>query len=393
VPADPTRAQANQLDGFIVLGMRDRALNATLGTLRASELTAAGLVSAISVPLVIFAVRRWTRPLRLLMDATRRLAAGESPQPVVAAVKDDVGLLTEAFNEMAIKLSAAQAELRAANADLENKVVARTSELELAKRELESEIRDKNEFLRAVSHDLGAPLRNIGGMATMLLVKYKGVLADDALNKLERINVNVKAQTDLINDLLELSRIKTRPGKRSEIDLHAMVQELVESFAFDLDKNQIELKVDGRLPVIVADRNRVRQVFQNLLDNAIKYMLDAPTRKISVSFLNEGPHYHFRVADTGRGIAADDLPNLFQIYRRALHSGSHQVQGRGVGLASVKTIVETYGGRIWVESELGKGSTFHFTLEKAKVTGQAVDPPNAMESGVWAAVGSSGPRR
>jgi signal transduction histidine kinase len=352
-------------DGFVVNGQREWHAAAMVAQLEAAELFAAGALCLVALPIVVLAVRRWTRPLRDLLAATRRLAEGGAPAPIAAGSRDELGQLAAGFNDMAGKLSAARGELQRANADLESKVRARTGELERAKRDLEQEITEKNEFLRAVSHDLGAPLRNIGGMAAMLLMKYRATLADDACNKLERIHANVKAQTDLINDLMEISRIRTKPGKRQRVDLHALVQELVESMAYDLDRERITLEVRGRLPVVVAERTRIRQVFQNLIDNAVKYMLDASERRIIVSSREDGEGWRFSVADTGRGIAADDLPRVFQLYRRATHSGSHHVPGRGVGLASVRAVVETYGGRIWVESKLGAGSTFHFTMPRA----------------------------
>lgn len=368
------------LCGFVIVGLRDRHIAGMVAQLEAAELGVAGVLCVLALPIVAWAVRRWTRPLRELVAATQRLGEGQTPGVVKVRSQDELGQLAQSFNDMAGKLGVARADLVRANADLESKVLQRTAELERAKRDLEHEITEKNEFLRAVSHDLGAPLRNIGGMATMLLMKYRDTLAQDACNKLERIHANVKAQTDLINDLLEISRIRSKPGRRQEVDLHALVQELVESFAYDLDDHRIALELRGRLPVVMVERTRIRQVFQNLIDNAIKYMLDATERRIIVSSRVDGGDWRFSVTDTGRGIAETDLPQIFQLYRRATHSGSHHVAGRGVGLASVRAVVETCGGRIWVESRLGAGSTFHFTLPREKPQQAAV--MNGADSGL-----------
>src|SRR5690606_18003881 len=148
----------------------------------------------------------------------------------------------------------------------EQKVANRTAELQRLNRKLESEIHDKNEFLRAVSHDLGAPLRNINGIASVLLMKHREQFNDDALPKLQRISANAKVQADLINDLLELSRIRSRPGKREQVDLAELMAQLRDSLAFDLEKARIELAVASSLPVVTAERNRMRQILQNLLD-------------------------------------------------------------------------------------------------------------------------------
>ncbi|MEX2212916.1 MAG: HAMP domain-containing sensor histidine kinase [Phycisphaeraceae bacterium] len=355
------------LEGFVLLGLRETSLPDALSRLRWTQFLAAGVVCALSLPLVLLAVRRWTAPLKALMLATVRLGQGEDPPPVPVTSHDELGQLGHAFNDMASKLSVAHRDLRAANEDLERKVVARTAQLNDANDRLEAEIREKNEFLRAVSHDLGAPLRNIDGMAGMLLAKYKSQLADDALSKLERISANAKVQIDLLNDLMELSRIRTRPGKREEVDLHRLVDEVRTNLCFDLEANRITMEIQGTLPTIHAERNRMRQVFQNLLDNAVKYMLDAKDRLITVGFTCDERAVKFFVRDTGRGISKEDQPHVFDVFRRAQHSGSHHVAGRGVGLASVKAIVECYGGRIWLESELGKGTTIHFTLDAKQV--------------------------
>ena len=363
-----------QLEGFVLLGLRDPSLPDAMARLRWLQFLAAALVCALSLPLVLLAVRKWTSPLKELMLATVRLGQGENPPPVPVTTRDEIGQLGAAFNDMAARLSAAHNDLRAANEDLERKVEARTSQLNEANDRLESEIREKNEFLRAVSHDLGAPLRNIDGMAGLLLSKYKAQLADDALNKLERISANAKVQIDLLNDLLELSRIRTRQGKRERVDLQVLAEEVRTNLCYDLEAHRIALEIHGPLPTVLAERNRMRQIFQNLLDNAVKYMLDAKERRIIVGYERWEGRAHFFVNDTGRGIAKQDQPHVFDVFRRAQHSGSHHVAGRGVGLASVKAIIECYGGRIWLESELGKGTTFHFTFDAQQVGLEGENP-------------------
>ena len=358
---------ARQLQGFVLLGLRERGLPESLGQLQLTQFVAAGVVCLFSLPFILLAVRRWTAPLKALLVATVKLGEGEAPQPVPVDTRDELGVLAGAFNAMTRNLSAAHRQLRSANEELERKVLARTAELERVNGRLEAEIREKNEFFRAVSHDLGAPLRNIDGMAAMLLSKYRAQLADDALTKLERISANVKMQIDLLNDLLELSRIRTRPGKREPVDLSALVADLKASLSYDLEASGIAMEIPGALPVVVAERNRMRQVFQNLLDNAVKYMLDAKERRITLGYEEREHQLYFVVTDTGSGIDPKDQPHVFDVFRRGTHSGAHQVAGKGVGLASVKAIVECYGGSIWLTSEVGKGTAFHFTLDRKQV--------------------------
>lgn len=359
-------APAPRLEGFLTFAMRDAAMPQAVQRMRTMQLIAACVVCLLCLPAVVCVVRRWTLPLRELTDAIVRFGGGESPKPVVVRTQDEVGVLAKAFNDMTRNLVAAHNALARANEQLEDKVRHRTAELEQVNDRLQHEIDDKNEFLRAVSHDLSAPLRNIGGLAQMMLMKYREALADDAVTKLEHINQSVRDQNALLHELLELSRIRTRRGKIDAVDCQAILTDLRNALSYDLERAGITLHIDDGLPIIHAEKNRIRQVFQNLLDNAIKYMDDSEPRRIDVTYDADEAYHVFTVVDTGRGIARSDLGKVFQVFQRGVHSGSHTVPGRGVGLANVKAIIETLGGEIAVTSEEGKGSTFSFTFSRAK---------------------------
>jgi signal transduction histidine kinase len=253
-------------------------------------------------------------------------------------------------------------ELAEANRDLEDKVQQRTAQLEMANNRLSSEIAEKEDFLRAVSHDLNAPLRNISGMATMLLMKSRDKFDAEIIHRLERIQKNVEAETDLIAELLELSRIKTRRQKMEPVDVNQLISDIGDVLENDLRSKGIDLVVDNPLPVVQCERARLRQVFQNLIDNAIKYMGDKPGKAIHVGCNVRVTETEFYVRDTGIGIDPEDLSKVFFVFRRGKNTAACNVPGKGVGLASVKSIIETYNGTIWVESRLGVGSTFRFTL-------------------------------
>jgi signal transduction histidine kinase len=258
-------------------------------------------------------------------------------------------------------LEDANEKLAQANHELEDKVRHRTAQLETANKRLSSEIAEKEDFLRAVSHDLNAPLRNISGMATMLLMKNREKFDEDVIHRLERIQKNVQVETDLIAELLELSRIKTRRQKMEPVDLPALIADLGGIFENDLKDRRIELVVDTPLPALVCERARIRQVFQNLIDNAIKYMGEGSNRRIHVGCKVGKAEAEFYVSDTGIGIDPEDIDKVFFVFRRGTNCGANTT-GKGVGLASVKSIIETYNGRIWVESQLGTGTTFRFTI-------------------------------
>jgi signal transduction histidine kinase len=162
-----------------------------------------------------------------------------------------------------------------------------------------------------------------------------------------------------------------------QVNLEEMVWDLRGMFENDLKTRNIQLIVDTALPALQCERARVRQVFQNLIDNAIKYMGEGEIREIHIGCQIRLSEAEFYVRDTGLGIDADDVSKVFFVFRRGKNTAAQNVTGKGVGLASVKSIVETYSGKIWVESELGKGSTFRFTIN-----GQYVPATGAGKRGV-----------
>src|SRR5207248_1661399 len=137
----------------------------------------------------------------------------------------------------------------------------------------------------------------------------------------------------------------------------------------DLNSRGIEFVLDNDMPVVHCEKARLRQVFQNLVDNAIKYMGDGPVREIHIGSVVGHNETEFYVRDTGIGIDPEDISKVFFVFRRGKNTANCNVPGKGVGLASVKSIIETYNGSIWVDSELGKGSTFRFTINGKYVPG------------------------
>jgi len=301
-------------------------------------------------------------PIDRLVEATRQLARGDFAVRVQTDRSDEIGELAGSFDAMAESLYASQLQLRQANESLERKVTQRTRELERTNHRLREEMAEKEDFLRAVSHDLNAPLRNIAGMATMISLKWGEQLPAEVSARLERIQANVKADTDLLGELLELSRIKTRPETREMVDFGALLEDIRGSFEYELNTKRIEMTIGRPMPTLYVERNRMRQVFQNLVDNAIKYMGDRVDGRIEVHYeSNDGMHL-FRVVDNGPGIAPEDHERIFYVFRRAASAESANVPGKGVGLALVKTVASNYEGRVWVSSKPQEGSVFHVAL-------------------------------
>ena len=362
-----TAAGGTRILGYVSVGLASQYEASQMARINMMVIGAGCIVAFISLPMAYLLVKRIFSPIHHLLAATKKIIAGDLDQRVAMHRRDVIGDLACSFNEMAVwvkqqqqDVALANLRLAEANRHLEQKVEQRTSQFELANKRLSQEIAEKEEFLRAVSHDLNAPLRNISGMATILLMKHKDQFDEDVIHRLERIKSNVNVETDLISELLELSRIKTRRQKMEVVDTGQLIWELRGLFENDLKSHGIDLVVDSQLPMLNGERARVRQVFQNLIDNAIKYMGDGLRREIHVGCAPRAGEVEFYVRDTGTGIDPEDIDKVFFVFRRG--KSVSNIAGKGVGLASVKSIVETYNGSIWVESSLGEGTTFRFTI-------------------------------
>lgn len=353
--ADADYEAADRLLGYITVCLSENGEWAHLQKVQAVQILIGLLTLMCIVLLMYLLVQRIFQPIRQLVAATNRIADGDLTARVAIHRTDVIGRLARSFNRMAIKVKTQQE-------NLEQTVQDRTAQLEETNARLKSEIAEKEDFLRAVSHDLNAPLRNIAGMAEMLLHKHSHEFDGEVIHRLNRIQKNAEVERDLINELLELSRIKTVRQHREMVDIEAMIHDLAGLFENDLKNRGISLEIEDRLPVIHGEKSRLRQVFQNLIDNAIKYMDDGSTREIRIGASIGLQAAEFYVRDTGQGIDAEDLGRVFHIFRRGKNAHSKQVGGKGVGLANVKSIIETYQGRIWVESTPGQGSVFRFTI-------------------------------
>jgi signal transduction histidine kinase len=161
--------------------------------------------------------------------------------------------------------------------------------------------------------------------------------------------------------------------------------ELAELFEDDLKQNRISLIISCSMPRLTCEKSRIRQVFQNLIDNAIKYMGNGEIREIEIGYEHGLTDAQFFVRDSGVGIHADDLAKIFYIFRRGRNSSEINVPGKGVGLATVKSIIETYDGRITVASQSGGGSMFRFTIHN-RFLGHRIDAANSTEESELAEV-------
>ncbi len=371
-----------RLVGAVRVVVDTRETTARLARVRRRMGIAAGVIALCGLPMGYLLV--WhlvVKPIRTLVAASGRLGRGEFHCRTGIRRSDEIGRLSRAFDTMADDLAAMRDELLLANQELEAKVQERTRELHVANGRLRSEMAEKEEFLRAVSHDLNAPLRNIAGMATLVMMKWRDELPEDVVARLQRIQANVDAETELIGELLELSRIRTRPQRREDVDFGALVAEVADTFDYELRSRDIAFTADEGMPVLHVERTRLRKVFQNLVDNAIKYMHREHGGRIHIGYrLADGLH-EFHVADNGPGIPPDEQEKVFCVFRRASAAASGAAGGKGVGLAMVRSVVSNYDGRAWVESAEGEGSAFFVALGVENTNPADGDTPEEADAG------------
>ena len=283
------------------------------------------------------------RSMREVVDAARRINSGSLNARVPVESPDEVGELAASFNAMAERLE----------------------ESFRRERELEN---TRKELIRAVSHDLRTPLASIRAMVESI---NDGVVSDEATIKryLRTTQSEVENLSQLINDLFDLSQMEA-----GVLELHTeassiqdLISDTLESMAVQAASCKLTLAgaVDQELSPVIMDAPRVQRVLYNLVHNSIRHT--PPDGTISVCAKDAGDEVEVQVIDSGEGIPAQQLPKLFQSTYRPDRSRSRDSGGAGLGLSIAKGIVEAHGGRIWAESEPGKGSAFSFTLPKAAV--------------------------
>jgi signal transduction histidine kinase len=243
-------------------------------------------------------------------------------------------------------------------------------------------------FAYIVSHDLRVPLVNLKGYASELHSALEVVgpamqtvlphlnedkrsavamaLHEDVPEALEFITNSISHMDSFINSVLQLSRLGRRELKPEPIDMNALVQESLETLSHQIQEGGATVTI-GSLPRIVADRTAMEQILGNILGNAVKYLDSERPGRIEVTAQTNNGEQIFRIRDNGRGIAEEDMQKVFAPFRRA---GKQDTQGEGMGLAYVQTLIRRQDGRIWCESELGKGTTFTFTIAQHRSEGK-----------------------
>jgi signal transduction histidine kinase/HAMP domain-containing protein len=345
-----------------------------------------------------------TTPITKLKNAITEIGRGNFDTKIEFESEDEIGQLADCFNKMTEDLKEtttsvaelnkeismrkkAQDSLQKARNDLELRVEQRTAELAQANKELESEIAERKraeeelealnrgldsavrdlsrsnkelqEFAYIAAHDLKAPLRAIATLADWISTDCAQNLDEQGKKQVGMLIDKVKQMSALIDGILKYSSAAGNSEQgRQEVDLNAVISEITEEIN---PPENIEIKIDDELPTLKCDKTHIVQIFQNLLTNAIKFM-DKPDGRIRIGFTQQDDIWKFSVSDNGPGIDDKYFDKIFKMFQTL--SQKDECEGSGIGLAIVKKIVELNNGKVWVESESGRGCTFFFTLPR-----------------------------
>jgi signal transduction histidine kinase len=335
VLVDAARATAATIADDIGLHIRITAVDAQQSASDSTRLVILASLIGIGFALAVAIAVTLTisRPLRRLRTSADRIAAGEMVEPGFTHRRDEIGSLSRAMTTMVRSLNKQADELKRSNADLE-------------------------QFAYIASHDLQEPLRMVSGFTGLLKRRYGGKLDADADEYIEFAVSGANRMQSLINDLLSYSRVGREEVAAKTVDTQAALDQALANLQTAIEDRSAMVSC-GHLPTVWANHGMLVRLFQNLIANALKFC-KAERPIVRVQAEPRGGDWVFSVADNGIGIDPQYKDRIFLIFQR-LHKQT-EYPGTGIGLAVCKRIVERHGGRIWLESEPGKGTTFFFTL-------------------------------
>ena len=311
----------------------------------------------------VFLARNLARPIEAIQVAAARIGSGSLDQRIEVSSRDELGALAEEFNQMTARLQASYAGLEQQVQERTRELASALAELNEKRRELEAASLHKSEFLANMSHELRTPLNAISGFSQVLRKGLFGEINEKQAEYLDDILASARHLLSVIDDVLDLSKVEA-----GQIELRVAPFSLSRALArgivtvSDRATNggvRISLSSDPGGDTVIGDERRIMQVIFNLLSNAVKFTPTGGT--IDVAAAPADGEVRVSVSDSGPGIAAEDQVRIFEEFQQA-EAGKEQRDGTGLGLALSKRLVELHGGRIWVESEPGRGSRFVFTL-------------------------------
>lgn len=291
--------------------------------------------------------RRLSKGITALQTGAQRVSGGDYSSRVEVQVPDELGSLANDFNRMTDQLALSRSMLKDKEESLRNYM-----------QELERKNEELQKFARLASHDLQEPLRMVASYTQLLQQKYAASLDARAAEYVAFAVEGAVRMQEMIHDLLEYSQIDTKGQPFRSSDLNGVLKSSLANLGAVIEKSGAKIIRDD-MPTVSVDQSQIRLLFQNLIDNAIKFRSPAPPL-IEVRAQQQEKEWLFSVKDNGIGIDPRYAERIFDVFERLHRRGEYP--GTGIGLAICKKIVERHGGRIWVESEAGKGATFFFII-------------------------------
>ncbi len=354
----------------------EEVINAEVATLDEQRLSIssltqflAPLIIGLFTTLVIFTVvvgvflsSTISNALTQLKEAATRMGRGELDIRVELERNDEIGELATAFNQMASNLQSARDELATINQELEQRVQERTAELQVAMKEAQEASRLKDEFLATMSHELRTPLNAIIGFQGV--IEMSGELGERNSYLLKRLRVNAERLLNLINDILDISRIESGRFELipTTLSVNSIAQNVREQLGVLAEEKglQMAVEVDPNMPeAVVVDEEALMKIITNLISNAVKFTEEGEVRMI---IRRDDSNWQVVVRDTGIGIPAHKQEVIFERFRQVDGSSTRAYGGTGLGLAIVRQLALAMGGTVQVRSEIDKGSEFTVTL-------------------------------
>lgn len=343
----------SEIGGHIYIQASTSKLVQEVMTTTFSALFLSTLIIFLAFSFARYIQRFISNPLIELQQATENVSLEREAMPeVTKRNNDEIGSLVDAFNNM-IKTIAKQNEIILAHTDnLELEVTERTKELALANKELEA-------FSYSVSHDLKAPLRTIEGFSLALEEDYGDQLDETALHYLSRVRAGSEKMSQLISNLLQLSRVTRLELNKQNVDMSSLANKILNDLKSDDHDRDVQIYIQKDLHA-TGDPVLIEILLDNLISNSWKYSKNIPLAMIEIGSQAHIGNTVFYIKDNGAGFDMKYANQLFKPFNR-LHS-AEEFDGTGIGLATVFRIIERHHGKVWANSEMNKGTTFYFTL-------------------------------
>jgi signal transduction histidine kinase len=337
----------------VLVKMDREEVFASAKELRNTLVSISVILFLVAILLAYAAARTIAGPIKELTEVSSRVTRGDLEARAAARSRDEIGELARAFNKMTDSLVEAK-----------NSVEQKKTELEEQKKVIEKANKELDNFVHTASHDLMGPPIMISAYANYLYEGTQNLLDDRSKSYLEKIRTSAKRMKDIIDDLLLLSRISRIKNPYEKVNTGDLVKKTVDRMEYEIKEKHAEVVVAGAFPELVCDRIKLAEVFLNLVANAVKFSSKAAGRtpRIEIGVADKRTEYEFFVKDNGIGIDQKHHKEIFLIFKR-LHT-QDEYPGTGAGLSIVEKVVNDHEGRIWVESEPGKGATFFFTIPK-----------------------------